>query len=89
MIRIITGAVMLSEQTLNELVKAVEKARDEIEFTDEPMPRTDMTAEQFVREKARRGEIQVESPHSGISFVIQLPRWDREQERLRYRLVGI
>lgn len=89
MIDMKVGTIYVSEQTLHELVKAVERAKAEIEFTDEPMGKEDMETQQFVREQARRGQIRIESPSSGISFVIQLPRRDREQESLGYELAGI
>ena len=80
MIRITAGTVTMSEQTLRELVRAVEKAKDEIEFTDEPMPNEDMETKQFIHEQARRGKIRVESPASEISFVVELCRKGGKRE---------
>lgn len=86
MIEITAGTVRMSEQTLREILAAVEKAREDIDFTDEPMPKGDMSQDAFIHEKMRRGHLRIESPYSGITFVVEAGPRSHEQESVGYIL---
>ena len=90
-VRVDKSTVRMTEQTLQELVKACEDAREKIDFTDEPMSDCDMERDQWLKEKARRGQVVVSSPcNSNVSFEIILPdgggRQGCDQESSGYRL---
>jgi len=80
------ATVIISEQTVKELVCAMEKAREEIEFTDEPMPDGDMDIENYKRLKAKRGEILVSSYYDNTTFAINLETTSHTQESQGYKL---
>ena len=85
-IRITAGTITLTEQTLGDITRAVEKAKAEIDFTDDPMPEGDMETGDYLHERARRGAIRVESPASAIVFEVTLSRSQFGSESLGYRL---
>jgi len=89
MIKTRDAEVYLTEQTVKELMRAIEKAKNEVEFTDEPFPKGDMSESQYVEERKKRGTILVKSNFSDIDFVISLDTCkDRPtQESLGYRLI--
>ncbi len=86
MIQIEKGVVNITEQTIKELVAAIEKARIETNFSNEPMPNGEMDQETFKAVMRMRGTIFVESEYSGISFKIHLETKPNTQESLGYRL---
>lgn len=86
MLKIKKGELTLTEQTLMELVRAVHKARRETDFTDEPMPDSDMSTEQYIQEKRKRGTILVSSDYASLDFNIILEKVGDEQESLGYKL---
>ena len=84
MILIKKAEVGISEQTLRELLMAVEKAKEKLApFCDEPMPNGDMTVEKSNSERAKRGSILISSPFCGISYRVELNR-QHEQESGKY-----
>ena len=92
MIKVKSAQVNLNEQTVKELMKAMEKAKTEVEFTNAPMPEGDMNVRDYIEEKKKRGILTVRSLYSDIEYVIQLDTVavveDREtQESLGYKLV--
>ena len=86
MIEIEKGQVHITEQTVKELVAAIKKAKEEIEFISDPMPNGDMDQETHRAEMRKRGTIFVESRYSRISFKIYLETKPNTQESLGYRL---
>jgi len=86
MITVDKATVKVSEQTIKELVKAIEKAKVAIEFTDEPMPDGDMTTEMYNQYKAARGEIIVSSPYAPVRFKVAIEKCPNSQESYGYAL---
>lgn len=89
MIKTRDAEVYLTEQTVKELMWAIEKAKKEVEFTDKPMSNSDMSVKQFTEEQKKRGTIRVKSEYSKIEYVISIEgktRYER-QESLGYELV--
>jgi hypothetical protein len=91
MIRIKNAEVILTEQTVRSLVKAIEKAKKETEFIIEPTSEKkfecDMTPEQFDLKQKRKGTIRVKSEYSKIEYIIHLEVKPHTQESLGYKLV--
>lgn len=89
MIKTRDAEVYLTEQTVKELMSAIKKAKEEVEFTNEPFPNSDMSESQYIEERKKRGTIMVTSSFSDIDFVINIDKCkDREtQESLGYKLV--
>lgn len=88
MIRINDAEVQLTEQTVKELISAIKKAKDEIEFTTDPIPNGDMSINTFHQEQKKRGIIKVKSEFSSIKYKIILETGPNEnQESLGYKLV--
>jgi len=91
MIRIKNAELILTEQTVRELVKAIEKAKKETTFITEPTSEKkfacDMTPEQFNLQQRRKGTIRVKSEYSKIEYVIHLEVEPHTQESLGYKLV--
>ncbi len=81
------ATVTLDEQTVKELVKAIEEAKQTLRFTNDPMPYGDMSENDYIRHKAHRGDILVKSPHSGIAFSISLEIGGNISESAGYELV--
>ena len=86
MIKISDATVEITEQTLRELLKAVEDTKKETTFTNDPIPGGDMNLETYREFKKKRGEILVESRYSPIKFLISLETAKNTQESLGYRL---
>lgn len=87
MIRVEKGTVELNEGELIQIIEAVKKAKESIEFTDKEMPNGDMTTEQWLNERARRGILRIGSPHGGsISFDIRVGQ--SQHESLGYQLLS-
>ena len=86
MLRIDKGTLRISEQTIIELTKAIEKAKEETSFTDEPMPDGDMDKQTYISLKRKRGEILVSSPYANLDFIITLNVLNQDTESLGYRL---
>lgn len=83
----ITGAkVNLTEQTVHELLRAIEKAKEITTFTDEPFPEGDMDTETHTRLMRERGVIIVKSQYSDIKYHISLEKRPQSQESLGYQL---
>lgn len=83
----VTGAkVNLTEQTVRELLSAIEEAKKITTFTNEPMPDGDIDIETHIKLMRERGEILVKSPHNGIQYAISLEKGQHTQESMGYRL---
>jgi hypothetical protein len=89
MIKIKNAEVYITEQTVKELTKAIEKARNEVEFTTDAMSeKRYITKVDYIGEKKKRGEIRVRSEYCNIEFVIQIEEGpNKNQESLGYQLV--
>ncbi len=88
MITVRNAEVNLTEQTVKELMNAIEKAKDEVEFTTDPISNCDMSTNQFHQEQKKRGIIRVRSEFSNIEYKINLQAGpDENQESLGYKLV--
>lgn len=79
------GILKITEQTIRELIGAIDKAKDEITFTEDPIPADDMDTETYWKMKAERGEILVTSEFAPIDFLIQLETRPHSQESVGYR----
>lgn len=86
MITIRKGTLKITEQSVRELMAAIKKAKDEITFTEDPMPNDDMDTETFYRLKAERGEILVTSEHAPLDFLVLLEVRPKSQESVGYKL---
>ena len=86
MIKVDKATVQVSEQTVKEFMKAIEKAKETIEFTDEPIPDGDMSTEMYNRYKAARGEVIVSSPYAPVKFQIAIEKNPHTQESCGYAL---
>ena len=88
MIKVEKATVVLTEQTLNELVAAVAKAKAERDrpYVTESMPEGDMSLMGWRAAKEDRGTIFVESHFSKIAFEIQLEITPHTQESVGYKL---
>lgn len=87
------AVVLLSEVTVRALVAAIEEAKENTEFTDDPYPYCDMDTESAIEAHRKRGLILVDRPpylappHSGVSFEIELNEVNgKTQESLGYQL---
>lgn len=87
MIKVDKGTVHLTEQTIKEIQIAIEKAKKELTFTNDPMPDGDMDTKTFQKLKAQRGEILVQSSYSGIDFSVSVEKFPHTQESLGYKLL--
>jgi len=91
MIKVRNAEICMTEQTVKELMQAIEKAKKEVEFTrtKEPMDVLgDMSEEQFIEERKKRGEIRVKSRFSNIEYIISIEGGSNEsQKSLDYKLV--
>ena len=87
MIQVKQGTVKLTEQTVRELLSAIEEAKKVTTFTNDPLPDGDMDTETFIRLKRERGEILVRSQYSGIEYAIGIEKRPHTQESLGYKLI--
>lgn len=86
MLTIEKGVLKITEQTIKELMAAIEKAKSETDFTDDPMPNGDMNLETYYRLKRERGEILVTSEYAHLDFAISLEVRNNSQESIGYKL---
>ncbi len=86
MIKVTGATVNLTEQTVRELLSAIEKAKGITTFTDKPMPEGDMMTAEHLKHMRERGTILVESSHTGIKFSIDIEKRPHSQESLGYML---
>lgn len=86
MLTIKKGTLKITEQTVKELMWAIEKAKHEITFTDEPMPDGDMDMDTFHQLRAERGEILVTSEYAPLDFLVLLEVRPHSQESVGYTL---
>ncbi len=86
MLTIKKGTLKLTEQTVKELMWAIEEAKKETTFTDDPMPKDDMDMDTYYRLKRERGEILVSSEYAPLDFFISLETRPHSQESVGYRL---
>ncbi len=86
MIQVTKAKVNLTEQTVRELLNAIEKAKEITTFTDKPFPEGDMMTHEHLLHKRERGEILVESEYTGIQYVINLEKRPHSQDSLGYHL---
>lgn len=82
-----SAEVRITEQTVRELMRAIEQVKEEVEFTREPMEDCDMSEKQYIEEKKKRGEILVRSSFSKIEFIISVEIKEKTQESLGYKLI--
>jgi hypothetical protein len=84
----VTGAkVKITEQTVRELLSAIEEAKEITTFTNDPLPDGDMDTEMHLRLMRERGEIVVQSRYSDIEFSIDIEKRPHSQESLGYQLI--
>ncbi len=86
MLTINKGTLKLTEQTVKELMWAIEEAKKETTFTDDPMPNDDMDMDTYYRLKRERGEIFVSSEYAPLDFFISLEVRPNSQESVGYSL---
>ena len=86
MIQVKQGTVKLTEQTVRELLFAIEEAKKVTTFTNDPLPEGDMGTETFIRLERERGKILVKSLYSGIEYAIDIEKKPQTQESLGYKL---
>ena len=84
MIKVEKGVVEITEVTAREIIRAIDRAKEEVEFTDEPLPDGDMAVETYKQKLKECGTIFVESPFSGISFKVRVEKRPCSQESLGY-----
>jgi len=83
MIKVEEAEVVITEQTLLEISRAIEQAKEKfISFSSEEFPECDMSIENYNKEWAKRGRILVSSPHCPISYRIIL---GTQQESAGYK----
>lgn len=87
MITVQKGVVRLTEQTVRELLSAIEEAKKVTTFINEPIPDGDIENDTYVRLMRERGKITVRSNFCGISYSIGIETTPQTQESLGYRLV--
>lgn len=87
MIKIEKATISITEQTVRELLSAIEETKKTIKFTDDPIPDGDMSVSDLNLHKKRRGTILVQSMFSDIKFEIALEKRPQSQESLGYHLV--
>lgn len=88
MIKVKNAEVQLTEQTVKELMWAIEKAKKKAEFATDPIPNgNDIPKGYVIQEQKKRGIIRVRSEYSGIEYIIQLEVELHAQESLEYKLV--
>ena len=89
MIKVKEGTVIISEQTLRELLTAVEK-RKETPIDETPMPEHEGDIDQSTidEENFDRGRILVKSEYNGVKFQINIekPSQDERSESSGYKL---
>ena len=78
--------IKVTEQTVKELLWAIEKSHKEITFTDEPWPTDDVEDSEFEKLRQRKGYILVKSYYSDIEFLISLETKPQSQESLGYNV---
>lgn len=84
-IRVSAADVRITEQTVRELLRAIETAKEKVvELTSDPMP--EMSEEDYWREMRRRGTVRISSGYSKITFVVDLETKPHTQESLGYIL---
>lgn len=86
MITIKEAHIHLTEVTVREIIKAIDKAKAETRFVGTPIPHCDMDAESSIRLNRERGKILVESPYTKEKFVIEVETIPNSQESLGYHL---
>ena len=90
-IEVTKGTVKLTEQTVRELLSAIEEAKGKLtpfKEDHEPKPNyeCDMSDEQRTLELAKRGTVTVKSHYSGVEYQISVEKRPQSQESLGYRL---
>ena len=87
MIQVTEATVKLTEQTVRELLSAVEEAKKITTFTNDPLPEGVMDTGTHTRFMRERGEIAVRSQYDNIEYQIEIEKRPHSQESLGYRLV--
>jgi len=80
------AVVRIDENTLRALNRAVERAREEIEFVSDPIPEIEMDMETYRKEQKKRGIIRVSSCYSDVAFEIALEVGESRCESLGFEL---
>jgi len=86
MITVRDAEVSLTEQTIREILRAIELVKAGTEFTNEAMPDKLAEGEGIIEEK-KRGIIRIKSPYSKISFKVRIETKPQTQESLGYKLI--
>ena len=88
MIKIKQAEICVSEQTVRELLKAIDEAKATIVFSDvnKPMPDGDMSRCQYESEQRKRGNILVSSSNNSLKFRIKVETLPQTQESSGYKL---
>ena len=88
MISIDKATVKISEQTIRELVRAIDEVKNSgIEFTDAPMPDGDMSLDTARKLKKERGIILVSSQFAPLDFEVRMETRPHSQESCGYKVV--
>jgi len=87
MIQIREATVSITEQTVRELLAAIEEAKKVTKFTDKPLPDFDMDESTRIGLERERGTIKVSSRYGNIEYRITLETKPQSQESIGYRLV--
>ena len=85
-VEVTKARVVLTEQTVKELMEAIRKAKENTTFIDTPMPNGDMTEKDYWRLKRERGHIIVRSYYGDIEFHVDVETKPSTQESLGYVL---
>jgi len=83
------ATLSFTEQTVREMMNAINKAHKEIDFVHSPMPDADMSSETFNKLSRERGKIVVASDYTDVKFLITLETEPHTQESLGYKLVKV
>lgn len=86
MIKIEKAEVEISESTVKSLLEAIKKAKETIDFINEPMPEGDMSIYQGKKAERERGIVTVSAPYENASYKIRLETRPHSQESARYKL---
>jgi hypothetical protein len=80
MIQVKAGTVRLTEQTVRELLSAIEEAKRITTFTNDPIPDGNTDSETLVRLMRERGVVTVKSEYSDIEFQVDVEKRPKSQE---------
>ena len=88
MLEVREAIIKLSEQTVRELISAVDKAKANYAFDETiEIPNHDMTEEAHDNLLFKKGIIKIKSNYSKEWFIVKLETTPQTQESLGYRLI--